>query len=101
MRIEPPGARRGVDEFGPLRVAQRVAAARRVRASKRHLRVRAGRRLIRHARYFVVQLVESYLTRRLFAPILGRIERLAEHPPPIDPYWKSRLRVSSPWRAAE
>ena len=36
--------------------------------------------LLRHARYFVVQLAEIHLTRRLFGQILGRIERLAWHP---------------------
>jgi hypothetical protein len=41
---------------------------------------KAGGRLIRHARYFVQQLAESYLTSRLFGQILGRIERLAWHP---------------------
>lgn len=41
---------------------------------------KTGGRLIRHARYFVLQLAESYLTRRLFGQILGRIERLAWHP---------------------
>jgi len=39
-----------------------------------------GEGLIRHARYFVLQLAESDLTRRLFGQILGRIERLAGHP---------------------
>src|SRR5713226_639536 len=38
---------------------------------------KTGGRLIRHARYFVLQLAESYLTRSLFRRILGRIERLA------------------------
>jgi hypothetical protein len=37
-------------------------------------------RLIRHARYFVLQLAESDLTGDLFRQILGRIERLAWHP---------------------
>jgi hypothetical protein len=40
---------------------------------------KTGGRLVRHARYFVLQLTESYLTPRLFAQILGRIERLAWH----------------------
>ena len=35
---------------------------------------------IRHARYFVLQLAESRLTKTLFGQILGRIERLAWHP---------------------
>jgi len=41
---------------------------------------KTGGRLIRHARYFVLQLAESHLTRTLFGQILGRIERLAWHP---------------------
>ena len=41
---------------------------------------KTGGRLIRHARYFVLQLAESYLTGKLFRQILGHIERLAWHP---------------------
>jgi hypothetical protein len=41
---------------------------------------KTGRRLIRHARDFILQLAESHLTQRLFRQILGRIERLAGHP---------------------
>jgi hypothetical protein len=41
---------------------------------------KTGGRLIRHARYFVLQLAESHLTKTLFGQILGRIERLAWHP---------------------
>jgi len=41
---------------------------------------KTGGRLIRHARYFILQLAESSLTPRLFRQILGRIERLAWHP---------------------
>jgi hypothetical protein len=41
---------------------------------------KTGGRLIRHARYFFLQLAESYLTSDLFRQILGRIERLAWHP---------------------
>ncbi len=37
-------------------------------------------RLIRHARYFILQLAESQLTQRLFAQIIRGIERLAWHP---------------------
>ena len=37
-------------------------------------------RLIRHARYFVLQLADSYLTSPLFGQILRRIERLTWHP---------------------
>jgi hypothetical protein len=40
---------------------------------------KTGSRLIRHTRYFVLHLAESYLTPTLFRQILGRIERLAEH----------------------
>ena len=38
---------------------------------------KTGGRLIRHARYFILQLAESHLTPTLFRQILGRIERLA------------------------
>src|SRR2546428_4346959 len=41
---------------------------------------RTGGRLIRHARYFILQLAESPLTRTLFRQILRRIQRLAWHP---------------------
>jgi DDE family transposase len=41
---------------------------------------KTGGRLIRHARYFVLQLAESHLTGSLFRQILGRIERLTCHP---------------------
>ncbi len=41
---------------------------------------KTGGRLIRHARYFILQLAESHLTQRLFEQIIGRIERLAWHP---------------------
>jgi hypothetical protein len=36
--------------------------------------------LIRHARYFILQLAESHLTPTLFRQILGRINRLTWHP---------------------
>jgi hypothetical protein len=39
--------------------------------------LKTGGRLIRHARYFTLQLAESYLTGSLFRQILARIERLA------------------------
>ena len=39
-----------------------------------------GGRLIRHARYFILQLAERHLTQRLFGQILGRIERLTWYP---------------------
>ena len=41
---------------------------------------KTGGRLIRHARYFILQLAESYLTQRLLRQMLGRIERLAWPP---------------------
>ena len=41
--------------------------------------LKTGGRLVRHARYFVLQLAESYLTRPLFRQIVTRIERLAWH----------------------
>ncbi len=41
---------------------------------------KTGGRLIRHARYYILQLAERCLTRSLFGHILGRIERLTWHP---------------------
>jgi hypothetical protein len=41
---------------------------------------KTGGCLIRHARYFVLQLADAHLTQRLFAQIIRRIERLAWHP---------------------
>ena len=41
---------------------------------------KTGGRLIRHARYFTLQLAESYLTGNLFRQILQRIERLTWRP---------------------
>ncbi len=41
---------------------------------------KTGGRLIRHARYFILQLAERHLTPTLFRQILGRIERLAWSP---------------------
>jgi hypothetical protein len=41
---------------------------------------KTGIRLIRHARYFTLQLAESYLTGPLFRQIVAHIERLAWHP---------------------
>jgi hypothetical protein len=41
---------------------------------------KTGGRLIRHSRYFVLQLAKSYLTGWLFRQILGRIDRVACHP---------------------
>jgi len=39
-----------------------------------------GGRLIRHARYFTLQLADTYLTRPLFRQIVARIEQLTWHP---------------------
>ena len=41
---------------------------------------KTGGRLIRHARYFVLQLAKSHLTSRMFGQILRCIGRLAWHP---------------------
>ena len=41
---------------------------------------KTGGRLIRHARYFTLQLAESYLTWPLFRQIVVRIAQLAWHP---------------------
>jgi len=40
---------------------------------------KTGGRLIRHARYFTLQLAENYLTRPLFQQIVARIEQLTWH----------------------
>ena len=40
-----------------------------------------GGRLIRHARYFTLQVAESQLTQTLSQQIIGRLERLAWDPP--------------------
>jgi hypothetical protein len=42
--------------------------------------LKTGGRLIRHARYFTLQLAESYLTGNLFRQILARIEQRAWSP---------------------
>ncbi len=41
---------------------------------------KTGGRLIRHARYYILQLAESPLTQHLFGQMLQRIERLAWYP---------------------
>jgi len=41
---------------------------------------KTGGRLIRHARYLILQLAESQLTQRRFAQIIRRIERFAWDP---------------------
>ena len=41
---------------------------------------KTGGRVIRHARYFILQLAECQLTQRLFAQIIRRIERHTWHP---------------------
>jgi hypothetical protein len=48
--------------------------------SRRQRLFKTGGRLIRHARYFILQLAERHLTQRLFGQILGPIERLTWHP---------------------
>jgi hypothetical protein len=42
--------------------------------------VKIGAKVIRHAKYVTFQLAEVAVTRRLFAEILDRIERLALPP---------------------
>src|SRR5260370_15213916 len=46
---------------------------------------KTGGRLIRHARYFTLQLAESHLTGTLFRQILGRIERPGSRRCPTEP----------------
>ena len=49
-------------------------------ANARLIVFKTGGRLIRHARYFTLQLAESYLTRPLIRQIVARIEQLTWHP---------------------
>jgi hypothetical protein len=42
--------------------------------------VKPGGRLIRHARYCILQLAERHVPQRLCGQSLGRIERLTGHP---------------------
>ena len=42
--------------------------------------LKTGGRLVRHARYFTLQLAEGYLTGPLFRQILARIAELPWHP---------------------
>ena len=42
--------------------------------------LKTGGRLIRHARYYILQFPESQLTQSIFGQMLGRIERLSWHP---------------------
>ena len=55
--------------FGPIRIVGTLMS-----------RLKTGGRLIRHARYFTLQLAESYLTGSLFRRILQRVEQLTWHP---------------------
>jgi Transposase DDE domain group 1 len=64
----------------PRRLVLPVAIQRWSLTSLQQRLFKTGGRLIRHARYFVLQPAESYLTRNLFRRILGRIERLAWPP---------------------
>jgi Transposase DDE domain group 1 len=61
--------------------------------SLQHRLFKIGGRLIRHARYFTLQLADSYVTRSLFRQIVTRIERLAWHRRnrANGPEWGSRL----------
>jgi hypothetical protein len=55
---------------------QRVASE----ASLRQRLFKTGGRLIRHARYFILQLAAGHLTQPLFRQIVAQIEQLACHP---------------------
>ena len=46
--------------------------------------VKIGAKMTRHSKYVTFQLAEVAVTRRLFAAILDRIERLALSPPVVD-----------------
>jgi hypothetical protein len=45
--------------------------------SRQQRLVKAGGRLVKHARYYWLLLAESHLTRRLFGSMVGRIAALA------------------------
>ena len=46
--------------------------------------VKIGAKVTRHAKYVTFQLAEVAITRKLFAAILDRIERLAFPPPAVN-----------------
>ena len=46
--------------------------------------VKIGAKVTRHAKYVTFQLAEVAITRKLFAAILDRIERLAYPPPAVN-----------------
>ena len=46
--------------------------------------IKIGAKVTRHSKYVTFQLAEVAVTRRLFAAILNRIERLALPPPVVD-----------------
>ena len=46
--------------------------------------VKIGAKVTRHAKYVTFQLAEVAITRKLFAAILDRIERLALPPPTVN-----------------
>jgi DDE family transposase len=78
MNGYPDGwAEKGTHAYWAKREADQAAL--RVQFIKERL-FKIGARLVRHARYFTLQLAESYLTGSLFRQILQRIERLAWHP---------------------
>src|SRR2546426_1616514 len=75
-----PTVKAVAESSAPTRLVLPVAIQSPVLTSLQQRLFRTGGRLIRHARYFTLQLAESYLTGNLFRQILQRIERLAWHP---------------------
>jgi hypothetical protein len=67
---------------GPPRIGRRLFSFSRCLAvpSFQQRLSKTGGRLLRHARYVILQWAERHLTQRLFGQILGRIERLTWHP---------------------
>jgi hypothetical protein len=74
----------GVIAYNLGNLLRRLALPRTIQSwsltSLQQRRLKTGGRLIRHGRYFTLQLAERYLTRPLFRQIVTRIERLAWHP---------------------
>lgn len=64
------------DASAEMAVATEDGACRHSRTSRSHSIPLAGVRLIKHARYYWRLLAESYLTRRLFEAMVGRIAAL-------------------------
>ncbi len=89
-KVDPPRSEQGIIDLRKISSAELVASRPSVRVSRslqswsltslQQGLFKTSGRLIRHARYFILQLAESHLTGSLFRQIVGRIERLAWQP---------------------